>query len=177
MPLFIASMMFVTAEAMALDFKGIKLGEQLWTSEERSVFGTLDCNPMDLGADEYRDYVQEMQPIVPGVRKVCVATTSIATVPADVTVVLGSSRRVLRMTFQFAVESYTQIIQAMTEKWGEGDAEVRDQFDESVWWLFSDGTSISVHRMPINDATNVDRFSLIGLVEYALPAITPVGDL
>ncbi len=65
----------------------------------------------------------------------------------------------------------------MTEKWGKGVPEFRNQFDESVWWVFNDGTSISVHRLPVDDSTYVDDSSPIGLAEYALPAITPAGDL
>jgi hypothetical protein len=177
-PLFFAAVIIMSSEAKALDFKGIELGEALWISEERSVFGTLDCNPMQMEPNEYQVYLQEMQSVVPGVRKVCVANTSIATVPADVTVVLGPSRRVLRLTFQFAGENYSRVTEAMTSKWGEGIVEVRDQFDESVWWVFDDGSSISVHQIPGDDDTTVvDDSSSFGLVEYALPATTPEGDL
>jgi hypothetical protein len=177
-PLFFAAVIIMSSEAKALDFKGIELGEPLWISEERSIFGTLDCNPMQMEPNEYQFYLQEMQAIVPGVRKVCVANTSIATVPADVTVLLGPSRQVLRLTFQFAGENYSRVTEAMTSKWGEGVPEVRDQFDESVWWVFADGTSISVHQVPgDDDATYVENASSFGLAEYALPATTPAGDL
>lgn len=176
--LFLIVVMILSTEARALEFKGIELGKQLWTSVGRSVFGELDCNPMQLGADEYAVYLQELRFDLPGVRKVCVATTSIATVPADVTVALGSYRRVLRLTFQFAGQDYTQVVDAMSSKWGEGEAEVRGQFDESVWWVFDDGTSISVHQMPgDDDTTYVEDSSYFGLAEYALPATTPAGDL
>jgi hypothetical protein len=176
--LFLIVMMLMLTEARALEFKGIELGERLWISKGISVFGELDCNPMQLGADEYEVYLQELQFAMPGVRKMCVATTSIATVPADVTVALGSSRRVLRLTFQFAGEDYTQVIDAMSSKWGEGEAEVRGQFDESVWWIFDDGTSISVHQMPgTDDANHVEDFAPIGVAEYSLPPVTPEGDL
>ena len=83
--------------AQAVDFKGIKLGDRLGVLQERNIFGALDCNPMQLSADDYQDYLLEMQSLVPGAQKVCVATASIATVPADVTVILGTSRRVLRL--------------------------------------------------------------------------------
>ena len=177
-PLFFAAVIILSSEVRALDFKGIELGQPLWLADERTVFGTLDCNPMQMEANEYQVYLQEMQSVLPGVRKVCVANTSIATVPADVTVVLGPSRRVLRLTFQFAGENYSRVTDAMTSKWGEGVPEVRDQFDESVWWVFADGTSISVHQMPgDNDTTYVEDSSYFGLAEYALPATTPAGDL
>ncbi len=176
--LFLIVVMIMSTEARALEFKGIELGKQLWTSVGRSVFGELDCNPMQLGADEYEVYLQELQFAVPGVRKECVASISIATVPADVTVALGSSRRVLRLTFQFAGEDYTQVMDAMSSKWGEGEAEVRDQFDESVWWIFDDGMSISVHQVPgTDDANHVEDFAPIGLAVYSLPPVTPEGDL
>ena len=168
----------MSSEAKALDFKGIKLGSHLMVAAERSAFGTLDCNPMQMETNEYQIYLQEMQSVVPGVRKVCVANTSIATVPADVTVVFGSYRRVLRLTFQFAGENYSRVTEAMTSKWGEGVVEVRDQFDESVWWVFDDGSSISVHQIPGDDDTTVvEDSSSFGLVEYALPTTTPAGDL
>jgi hypothetical protein len=176
--LFLIVVMILSTEARALEFKGIELGKHLRTSKERSVFGELDCNPMQLGADEYAAYLQELQFAVPGVREECEATASIATVPADVTVALDSSRRVLKLTFQFAGEDYTQVIDAMSSKWGEGEAEVRDQFDESVWWIFDDGTSISVHQMPgTDDANHVEGFASIGVAEYSLPPVTPEGDL
>ena len=98
----IVVLFFVTTDARGLDFKGIELGKQLWSSDERSVFGDLDCNPMRLGADEYEAYLQELQFDVPGIREMCVASTSIANVPADVTVALGFARRVLKLTFQFS---------------------------------------------------------------------------
>ena len=176
--LYLIVMMIMSTDARALEFKGIELGKHLRISKERSVFGELDCNPMQLGADEYEVYLQELQFAVPGVRKECVAITSIATVPADVTVALGSPRRVLRLTFQFAGEDYTQVIDAMSSKWGEGEAEVRDQFDESVWWIFDDGMSISVHQVPgTDDANHVEDFAPIGLAVYSLPPVTPEGDL
>jgi hypothetical protein len=177
-PLLFATVIIMSSEANALDFKGIELGERLWVFDERSVFGTLDCNPMQMEPNEYQVYLQEMQSVVPDVREVCVANTSIATVPAEVTVVLGPFRRVLRLTFQFAGENYSRITEAMTSKWGEGIVEVRDQFNESVWWVFDDGTSISVHQMPgDDDTTYVEDSSSFGFVEYALPATTPAGDL
>jgi hypothetical protein len=176
--LFLIVVLMLSTEARALEFKGIELGKQLWSSVGRSVFGELDCNPMQLGADEYEVYLEELQFSLPGVRKVCIATTSIAAVPADVTVALGSSQRVLRLTFQFAGEDYIQVIDAMSSKWGEGEAEVRGQFDESVWWIFGDGTSISVHQMPgTDDANHIEDFAPIGVAEYSLPPVTPEGDL
>jgi hypothetical protein len=177
-PLLLAAVIILSSEAKALDFKGVELGAPLWASAERSVFGTLDCNPMEMDSSEYQTYLQEMQSVVPGVRQVCVANTSIATVPADVTVVFGAYRRVLRLTFQFAGENYPRVTEAMTSKWGDGVVEVRDQFDESAWWVFNDGTSISVHQLPDDDNTTaVDDSSSFGLVEYALPETTPEGDL
>ena len=168
----------MSSETKALDFKGIELGAPLFVSAERTVFGALDCNPMQMEPNEYQVYLQEMQSVVPGVRKVCVANTSIATVPADVTVVLGPLRRVLRLTFQIAGENYSRVREAMTSKWGEGVVEVRDQFDESIWWVFDDGSSISVHQIPGDDDTTVvEDSSSFGLVEYALPTTTPAGDL
>jgi hypothetical protein len=176
--LFLIVVMTMSTEAHALDFKGVELGKQLWNSQERSVFGKLDCNPMQLNADEYEIYLQELQFAVPGVRSECVATISIATVPADVAVALDYYRRVLRLTFQFAGEDYTQVLDAMSSKWGEGEVEVRDQFDESVWWIFDDGTSISVHQMPgTDDANHVEIFAASGVVVYSLPPVTPEGDL
>jgi hypothetical protein len=176
--LFLIVVMIMSTETRALEFKGIELGKPLWPSVGKSVFGELDCNPMQLSDDEYEVYLQELQFDLPGARTVCVATTSIATVPADVTVALGSSRRVLRLTFQFAGEDYTQVIDAMSSKWGEGEVEVRGQFDESVWWIFDDGTSISVHQMPgTDDANHVEDFAPIGVAEYSLPPVTPEGDL
>jgi hypothetical protein len=177
-PLFLAAVIIMSSEAKALDFKGIELGKPLWNTAERSVFGKLDCNQMQMDPSEYQLYLQEMQSVVPGVRQVCVANTSIATVPADVTVVFGAHRRVLRLTFQFAGENYPRVTEAMTSKWGEGVVEVRDQFDEGVWWVFDDGSSISVHQIPGDDDTTVvEDSSSFGLVEYALPATTPEGDL
>jgi hypothetical protein len=176
--LYLIVMMIMSTEARALEFKGIELGKPLWPSVGKSVFGKLDCNPRQLDADEYEVYLQEFQFAMPGVRKMCVATTSIATVPADVTVALGSSQRVLRLTFQFAGENYTQVIDAVSSKWGEGEAEVRGQFDESVWWIFDDGTSISVHQLPgADDANHVEDFAPIGVAVYSLPPVTPEGDL
>jgi hypothetical protein len=177
-PLFFAAVIIMSAEAKALDFKGIKLGSHLMVAAERSAFGTLDCNPMQMETNEYQIYLQEMRSIMPDVQEICVANTSIATVPADVTVVFGSYRRVLRLTFQFAGENYSLVTEAMTSKWGEGVMEVRDQFDESAWWVFDDGTSISVHQIPADDDTTVvEDSSSVGLAVYALPATTPAGDL
>lgn len=176
--LILIAVMIMSTESRALEFKGIELGKRLWTTEEISIFGELDCNPMQMDPDEYEVYLQDLQFVVPGVRQLCVATTSIATVPADVTVALGAARQVLRLTFQFAGENYTQVIDAMSSKWGEGEAEVRDQFDESVWWIFDDGTSISVHQMPgSDDASQIEDFAPIGVAEYSLPPVTPEGDL
>jgi hypothetical protein len=176
--LYLIVMMIMSTDARALEFKGIELGKYLWTSEKLSVFGELDCNPMQLGADEYAVYLQELQFAVPGAREECVGTISIATVPADVAVALDAYRRVLRLTFQFAGEDYTQVIDAMSSKWGEGEVEVRNQFDESVWLIFDDGTSISVHQMPgTDDANHIEDFAPIGVAVYALPPVTPEGDL
>jgi hypothetical protein len=176
--LVLVAMLFLSSGASALDFKGIKLGETLWLIDEKSVFGTLDCNPMQMSTDDYKNYLREMQAIVPGVREICAAAASIANIPADVTVLLGPFRRVLRLTFQFAGEDYADVIDAMTQKWGEGLVEVRDQYDESVWWDFDDGTSVSVHQtLDSNGNTSGDNLSLIGLAEYALPTATPAGDL
>ena len=67
-PLFFAAVLILSAEAKALDFKGIELGKHLIRSAERSVFGTLDCNPMQMEKNEYQLYLQEMQSVMPGVR-------------------------------------------------------------------------------------------------------------
>jgi hypothetical protein len=170
--------LFVTGYAEATEFKGITLGETLRKFDESSVFGSLDCNPMRMDPGDYHQYVQEMQPIVVGVRQVCMASTSIATVPADVTVLLGSARRVLRMTFEFAGEDHEQVLAAMVEKWGEGVEEIYDNADEVVWWVFGDGSSISVHKLRANvsNAASGDA-AIAGLVEFALPETTPAGDL
>ena len=169
---------FLSSTVGAVDFKGIELGEPLWLTEERSVFGTLDCNPMQLDPAEYQSYVQEMQQIIPGARTVCTGNTSIAAVPAYATVVLGTSRRVLRLTFQFAGEDYSHVLSAMTSKWGQGVVEDLEEHGESVWWDFADGSSISVHQMPGNESANAaDEPLLIGLVEYSLPVTTPERDL
>ena len=168
----------LSGAASAVDFKGIKLGQTLWITQERAVFGTLDCNPMQMSPEQHQIYVQELQQVMPEVREVCAGSTSIAAVPAEVTVLLGAYRRVLRMTFQFASENYPQVLNAMTAKWGEGVAEVRDEFDESVWWDFDDGISISVHQTPGDaDPNSEEDLLLIGLVEYSLPVGTPEGDL
>lgn len=167
-----------STSALALDFKGVELGQTLWASQERSVFGELDCNPLGLSQDEYRSYVREMRSVMPEARKVCAASTSIATVPADVTVVLGPSRRVLRLTFQFDGEHYTRVVDAMTLKWGAGLVDTRNRFDESVWWDFEDGSSISVHQTPGDiGADEENETSLVGLAEYTLALATPAGDL
>jgi hypothetical protein len=162
--------------AQAVDFKGIKLGDRLGVLQERDIFGALDCNPMQLSADDYQNYLLDMQSLVPGAQKVCVATASIATVPADVTVVLGMSRRVLRLTFQFAGSDYPRVLQAMGEKWGEGIHEVRGEADESVWWDFSDGSTISVHQSPAEDSPQHD-VTTVGLAEYMLATTAPANDL
>jgi hypothetical protein len=170
--------LLLSGGAWAVDFKGVELGDSLWISVERSVFGTLDCNPMQLDAAAYQDYLRELQQDIPGVRKVCTGSTSIATIPAEATVVLGASRRVLRLTFQFAGEDYPQVLTAMMEKWGEGVEEVRDENDKSMWWDFDDGISVSVHLTPYADASNpTDSNFLVGLAEYSLPVSTPAGDL
>lgn len=170
--------LFLSGAAAAVDFKGIEMGQTLWGTEELSVFGVLDCNPMQLDPDEYQSYIQELQQVIPGGRKVCTGATSIATIPADATVVLGAARRVLRMTFQFAAENYAQVLNAMTEKWGEGLVEVHAEDDESVWWEFDDGASISVHHTPLaNQSSSGDNPASIGLVEYSLAVATPAGDL
>lgn len=168
----------LSGAASAVDFKGIRLGQTLWMTEERAVFGTLDCNPMQMNSEEHQIYLREMQRVMPGVRAVCAGVTSIATVPAEATVLLGTDRRVLRMTFQFQSEDYPQVLDAMTVKWGEGVAEVHDEYDESVWWDFDDGISVSVHRTPVDaDPDSKDKLNLVGLVEYSLPAASPAGDL
>ena len=170
--------LFLSAGAWAVDFKGIELGDPLWITEERSVFGTLDCNPMQMDAAAYQAYLQEVQQDIPGARKVCIGSTSIATVAANATVILGGSRRVLRLTFQFAGADYPQVLTAMMDKWGEGVAEVRDEHDESVWWDFDDGTTISVHLIPETDAaSSTGSTATIGLAEYSVPVTTPAGDL
>lgn len=162
--------------AHAVDFKGIELGEPLWFHHERDVFGELDCNPLRLGKDDYQAYMLEMQALVPGAQQVCVATTSIATAPADATVILGMSRRVLRLTFQFTGDNYPLVLSAMGEKWGEGVHEVRGEKNESTWWDFSDGSSISVHLSPVENAQN-DAIASVGLVEYMLPTTASADDL
>lgn len=170
--------LFLSGGAWAVDFKGVKLGDPLFPYKERSVFGTLDCNPMQLDPDAYQGYLQELRQVIPGTRKVCTGATSIAAVPAEATVVLGELRRVLRLTFQFAAEDYSQVLTAMMEKWGEGVEEVRDENDKSVWWDFDDGISVSVHLTPYADASNsTDDNLLVGLAEYSLPVTTPSGDL
>jgi hypothetical protein len=176
MPLLVG--LLLSGEAWAVDFKGVKLGDPLWVSTERSVFGTLDCNPMRLDPDAYQGYLQELQQVVPGARKVCTGATSIAAIPAEATVVLGASRRVLRLTFQFAGEDYSQVLTAMMEKWGAGIEEVRDEHDKSVWWDFDGGISVSVHLTPYEGASNsTENILLVGLAEYSLPFTTPAGDL
>jgi len=176
--LLLLAALFLSGGAWAVDFKGVKLGDPLFPYEERSVFGTLDCNPMQLDPDAYQGYLQELRQVIPGTRKVCTGATSIAAVPAEATVVLGELRRVLRLTFQFAAEDYSQVLTAMMEKWGEGVEEVRDENDKSVWWDFDDGISVSVHLTPYADASNsTDDNLLVGLAEYSLPVTTPSGDL
>ena len=162
--------------AYAVDFKGVVLGKPLWPPTSKIAFGVLDCNPLNLSAEDYPGYILEMQALVPGVQKVCVATTSIATVPADVTVLLGSSRRVLRLTFQFEGQHYPLVLRAMSEKWGEGVHDVRGEADESMWWDFSDGSSVSVHHAPVQEAPE-SAVSTVGLVEYALSDTAPADDL
>jgi hypothetical protein len=177
LPLLVA--LFLSGGAWAVDFKGVELGQHLRLGAERSAFGRLDCNPMQLDPVAYQGYLQEMQQVMPGARKVCTSATSIAAVPAEATVVLGASRRVLRLTIQFAGEDYSQVLTAMTEKWGEGVEEVREEHDKSVWWDFDDGISVSVHLTPYaDDASNsTDDILLVGLAEYSLPVTTPAGDL
>jgi hypothetical protein len=176
LPLFVT--LLLSGGAWAVDFKGVKLGDPLFTWVEQSVFGTLDCNSMQLDPDAYQGYLQELRQVIPGTRKVCTGATSIAAVPAEATVVLGELRRVLRLTFQFAAEDYSQVLTAMMEKWGEGVEEVRDENDKSVWWDFDDGISVSVHLTPYADASNsTDDNLLVGLAEYSLPVTTPSGDL
>jgi hypothetical protein len=171
--------LFLSGGAWAVDFKGIELGKTLWAPTEQSVFGRLDCNPMQLDPNAYQGYLQELQQVIPGARKVCTGATSIAAIPADATVVLGASRRVLRLTFQFAAEDYSQVLTAMIEKWGKGIEEVRDENDKSVWWDFDDGISVSVHLTPYADdaSASTDDILLVGLAEYSLPVTTPAGDL
>lgn len=171
-------LMFVAAQnAFAVDFKGVEIGEKLMISEERTAFGRLDCNPMQLSATEYARFVADMQESMPGVRKVCAATTSIATVPAAVTVLLGPARRVLRLTFQFDSESYERVVDAMTLKFGEGIVETRDANDESVWWDFEDGNVVSVHRMPVDDEDGAVDVTSVAMAEYAMPVASPSEDL
>lgn len=170
--------LFLSGGASAADFKGVELGDPLRISTERSVFGALDCNPMKLEPEEYQNYLHELQQVNPGVRKVCKGSTSIAAVPADVTVVLGNSRRVLRLTFQFAGEDYSQVFTAMMDKWGEGVTEDRDEYDKSTWWDFDDGSNVSVHLVPVADAsTSTGKGVSIGLAEYALSITTAAEDL
>jgi hypothetical protein len=167
---------FFATPLYAVDFKGIDIGQPLWIGDERSVFGVLDCNPMGLEVEQYERYLLELQSIMPGVRKICYASTSIATIPADATVLLGTSRRVLRLTLQFAGNEYPRVVEAMTSKWGDGIAEVRDEFDKSIWWDFEDGTTVSAHQVPPESATNPDKRP-VGLVEYSVPVVTPESDL
>jgi hypothetical protein len=150
--------LFLSGGAWAVDFKGVELGQHLRLGAERSAFGRLDCNPMQLDPVAYQGYLQEMQQVMPGARKVCTSATSIAAVPAEATVVLGASRRVLRLTIQFAGEDYSQVL---------------------MWWDFDDGISVSVHLTPYaDDASNsTDDILLVGLAEYSLPVTTPAGDL
>jgi len=135
--------LFLSGGAWAVDFKGVELGQHLRLGAERSAFGRLDCNPMQLDPVAYQGYLQEMQQVMPGARKVCTSVT------------------------------------AMTEKWGEGVEEVREEHDKSVWWDFDDGISVSVHLTPYaDDASNsTDDILLVGLAEYSLPVTTPAGDL
>jgi hypothetical protein len=126
--------LFLSGGAWAVDFKGIELGTYLNFVHESRVFGTLDCNPMQLDRDAYQGYLEELQQVIPSAREVCTGSTSIAAIPAEATVVFGAFRRVLRLTFQFAGEDYSQVLTAMMEKWGEGVEEVRDEHDKSVWW-------------------------------------------
>jgi hypothetical protein len=169
----LVSILLVTTEAAAVDFKGIEIGEPMRRVDESAVFGQLECNPLQMNSDEDSQYVQDLQTNTPGVRQMCVASTSIATIPAEVTVLLGSSRRVLRLTFQFSGQEYPHILRAMTEKWGEAVREVYDNADESVWWVFNDGRSISVHRV----RGTASASAVVGVVEYAMPTTTPAGDL
>ena len=170
--------LFLSGGAWAVDFKGIELGTYLNFVHESRVFGTLDCNPMQLDRDAYQGYLEELKQVIPSAREVCTGSTSIAAIPAEATVVFGSFRRVLRLTFQFAGEDYSQVLTAMMEKWGEGIEEVRDENDKSVWWDFDDGISVSVHLTPNTDTSNsTDDILLVGLAEYSLPVTTPAGDL
>ena len=170
--------LFLSGGAWAVDFKGIELGTYLNFVHESRVFGTLDCNPMQLDRDAYQGYLEELKQVIPSAREVCTGSTSIAAIPAEATVVFGSFRRVLRLTFQFAGEAYSQVLTAMMEKWGEGVEEVRDEHDKSVWWDFDDGISVSVHLTPYADASNsTNDIVLVGLAEYSLPFTTPARDL
>ena len=176
LPLLVA--LFLSGGAWAVDFKGVELGQYLLLGAERSAFGRLDCNPMQLDRDAYQGYLEELQQVIPSAREVCTGSTSIAAIPAEATVVFGAFRRVLRLTFQFAGEDYSQVLTAMMEKWGEGVEEVRDEHDKSVWWDFDDGISVSVHLTPYADASNsTNDIVLVGLAEYSLPFTTPAGDL
>jgi hypothetical protein len=169
----------VAPATSALDFKGVTLGKPLLIIAERQVFGGLDCNPMGLEAADYAVLVADTQAVVPGARQICVASTSIAAVPADVTVVLGAARRVLRLSFQFAGDHYPQISRAMEAKWGTGIADVRGEHDRSMWWEFEDGAVVSLHEYPdqATQSSGVDAAAGVGLAEYSLPSLTPTGDL
>lgn len=168
----------LSGDALAADFKGIELGQPLRLTQEKFVFGTLDCNPNQLSPDQYQGFVQELQAVVPGVRRVCTGSTSIAAVAADVTVLLGASRRVLRMTFAFDGRHFSQVQDAISQKWGDGIEDSPDEPDSVVWWVFDDGTSISIHRTLSGTAADPGSgAALVGLVEYTLQDTTPAGDL
>ena len=169
----------VAPAVSALDFKGVTLGKPLLIIAERQVFGGLDCNPMGLQPPEYAVLVADTQAVVPGARQICVASTSIAAVPADVTVVLGSARRVLQLSFQFAGSEFPQISRAMEAKWGPGIADVRGEHDRSLWWEFEDGAVVSLHEYPNQEAQSSAEAAAagVGLAEYSLPTLTPTGDL
>jgi hypothetical protein len=141
--------LFLSGGAWAVDFKGIELGTYLNFVHESRVFGTLDCNPMQLDRDAYQGYLEELQQVIPSAREVCTGSTSIAAIPAEATVVFGAFRRVLRLTFQFAGEDYSQVLTAMMEKWGEGVEEVRDEHDKSVWWTISYWSDWPSTRCPL----------------------------
>lgn len=170
--------LLVTGDALAADFKGIELGQPLRLTQEKFVFGTLDCNPNQMSPDDYQAFVQELQAVVPGVRRVCVGSTSIAAVAADVTVLLGASRRVLRMTFAFDGQHYSQVTDAISQKWGDGMESAPEEAEPSLWWVFDDGTSISMHRTSPGAAPDPGSAAAqVGLVEYTLQETTPAGDL
>ena len=55
------AILFLSGTAWGIDFKGIELGKPLRITEELSVFGRLDCNPMQMDPEEHKSYLQELQ--------------------------------------------------------------------------------------------------------------------